>query len=72
MRTLHAIWILASFELAACQSTGGACPPLVSYTPETQRQAAAELRRLPKDSPLAKLVVDYGKTRAAIRACRGD
>ena len=64
----RAIWTLASFSLAACQSTGGSgCPPLVTYSAETQRQAAQELRRLPKDSQLAKLVVDYSKMRKACR-----
>jgi hypothetical protein len=68
VRMSHAIWIGASFSLAACQTTGGSgCPPLVTYSAETQRQAAQELRSLPKDSQLAKLVVDYGKVR---RACR--
>lgn len=69
MKTLRVILTLASFDLAACQSTGGGsgCPPLVEYSAETQKAAAAELRRLPKDSQLAKLVVDYGRIR---RACR--
>lgn len=61
--------MLASFSLAACQTTGGSgCPPLIQYSAETQKLAAAELRRLPKDSHLAKLVVDYGKMRRACRA----
>lgn len=64
-----AILTLASFDLAACQTTGGSgCPPLIQYSAETQKQAAAELRRLPHDSQLAKLVVDYGKFRRACRA----
>jgi hypothetical protein len=53
--------------LAACQSTGGGCPPLVTYSAETQRLAAAELRRLPKDSQVARLVIDYAKMRKACR-----
>lgn len=60
--------MLASFSLAACQSTSGSgCPPLVTYSAETQRQAAAELRRLPKDSQLAKMVVHYSQMRKACR-----
>lgn len=66
------IWIAASFSftLAACQSTGGAggCPPLVAYPRDVQKQAAAELRALPKGSSLAAMIVDYGKTRDACRA----
>lgn len=47
---------------------GGGCPPLVAYSAETQQVAAAELRKLPKGSPLAKMIVDYKKTRDACRA----
>lgn len=69
MRMSFAILTLASFSLAGCQTTGaGGCPPLITYSAETQRLAAQELRRLPKDSHLAKLVVDYGKMRRACRA----
>lgn len=69
-KTLHAILILASFELAACQTTGGSAPPLVTYTPAEQAQAAKELRAMPKGSITAKMIVDYAKTRKAIRAAR--
>jgi hypothetical protein len=69
------IWIAASFSLAlsACQSTGGGsgCPPLVAYPRDVQKQATAELLALPKGSPLATMIVDYGKTRAACRAGGG-
>jgi hypothetical protein len=68
VKTSHAIWTLAAFSLAGCQSTGGSgCPPLVAYSAETQRQAAQELRRLPPDSQLAKMIIHYGQMR---RACR--
>ena len=63
------ILIVAIFSLAACQSTAaGGCGPLVAYSAAQQRQAAAELRRLPKDSQLARMIVHYGQTRAA--CCR--
>lgn len=65
------VLMLASFSLAACQTTqGGGCPPLVEYSAETQRLAAAELRKLPKDSALARLIIDYKKTRDACRIAR--
>ena len=73
MKTQRAIWTLAAFSLSACQTTsGGGCPPLVTYSAETQRLAAKELRALPKDSQVAKLVVDYGKMRAACRIGDGS
>ena len=54
------------FSLTACQSTGGGCPPLNSYSALQQRQAAAELRKMPK-SQVAQMIVDYGKLRDACR-----
>lgn len=44
------------------------CPPLAAYDAATQRAAAAELRRLPAGSDLARLVADYGTLRARCRA----
>lgn len=69
MKTLRVILTLASFDLAACQMTSGGsgCPPLVTYSAETQRQAAQELRRLPPDSQLAKMIIHYGQMRKACR-----
>ena len=67
-----AIWILASFSLSGCQSTGRSCgPPLIRYSKEFQQRAAVELRALPKDSAVSDLVVDYSKVRKAIRLCAG-
>jgi Tfp pilus assembly protein PilP len=70
MRALFAV--LVALTLSACQTTSGGCPPLVTYSAETQRLAAKELRALPKDSQVAKLVVDYGKMRAACRIGDGS
>jgi hypothetical protein len=48
-----------------------ACPPLASYPPEFQRRAAAEMEALPPGSPLAQMIVDYGRLRDACRAMGG-
>lgn len=63
------VWIaaLSSLALAACESASGGCPPLVAYSKAQQAKAAAELGALPKDSQLAIMIVDYGKTRDACR-----
>lgn len=65
--------LLACFALAACQTTKGVpsnrCPPLVAYSPQKMKQAAAAIRQLPPDSPLHALVSDYHRTRDAIRRC---
>lgn len=47
------------------------CPPLAAYAPDVQRRAAAELRRLPPGSDLARLTADYGTMRARCRAIEG-
>jgi len=59
--------IAAALMLAACQTTGSGCPPLVGYSPATMKQAAKELRALPKGAALDRLVRDYHKTRDACR-----
>ena len=57
-----------SFALAACQSSGGGCPPLVVYSLQEQKIAAKQLRALPRNTPLAAMIIDYKKTRDACRA----
>ena len=64
----HVILIAVSFSITACQSVNvSGCPPLVEYSALTQKKAAEELRSLPKDSQIAKLVIDYNKMRKACR-----
>jgi hypothetical protein len=46
------------------------CPPLTSYSKETQRKAARELEKLGDDAATAKFVTDYGKLRDACRAAK--
>jgi len=64
-----AVLMMAASSLVGCNSvpTGGGCPPLIKYSAETQKKAAEELRRLPKGSPIAQMIVDYKKTRDACR-----
>ena len=64
MRTAIVVVCLA---LAGCQSTGGGCPPIVAYSPATMKQAAAELRALPKGAVLERLTADYHRMRDACR-----
>jgi hypothetical protein len=62
---------LFSAALGGCATAGGGCPPLVTYSAATQRQAAAELRALPAGSQLAMMTDDYGKLRKACRLSVG-
>jgi len=43
------------------------CPALTKYTQAQLNKAAAEMRSLPTESQVAKLVTDYGKLRDACR-----
>lgn len=61
------VLIAATFSLSACQTTGGGCPPLVTYNADQMRRAAAEMRALHKGAELRRLVTDYGKMRDACR-----
>lgn len=47
------------------------CLPMADYPADVQRAQAAALRALPAGSPLGRLVVDYGRLRAANRAACG-
>lgn len=64
--TRSIVLAMGLFSLGACQSTGGGCPPLISYSAVQQKQAAAELRKIPQ-SQVAQMIVDYGKMRDACR-----
>lgn len=59
--------VLSSLALTACQTTGGGCPPLVAYSADQLAKAGSEYEALPADSELARMIVDYGKTRDACR-----
>lgn len=60
--------VIFSISLAGCQTVrAGGCPTLPAYSVTTQKEAAAALRGLPKGSPLARMIVDYGKVRDACR-----
>jgi hypothetical protein len=60
--------------LSACATgssrTEWVCPSLVEYSTEEQGRAANELAAQPAGSVLAKFVVDYGRLREQVRACR--
>lgn len=58
--------------VAGCAPPHAACPREVEYTSEQQRQAAAELQALPRDSVIrGSFMPDYGRLRDQARACRG-
>lgn len=72
MRTLLAL-ALATTSISACQTANSdvVCPQLIEYSPEVQRQAAAELQGLPPGGVIrSRFMPDYGTMRGEVRACR--
>jgi len=63
-----------SLVLAACQSTGGGCPPLVAYSLEEQKIAAKQLRALPKNAGAGEpqFVTIHCAFMAFGRVCAGE
>lgn len=67
--------IVLTFFLAGCRPIDREqvtvyltrCPPLVSYSKETQKKALAELRKIASDSEIARMISDYSKLRDACR-----
>lgn len=49
-----------------------ACPHVTPVSSELRQRAAEELERLPPESALATLMLDYVRLRAASRACANE
>jgi hypothetical protein len=43
---------------------------VIEYSPEFQAQLADELEALPAGSSLERAMIDYGRLRSELRACR--
>ncbi len=71
--------LTAALALAACATApvvsaptvAVVCPPITTYTAAQETAMAQALSALPTGSPLATAMADYGKLRAAARACAG-
>jgi len=63
-------WFALVLLLSACSSSIDTCPAVVEYDKSMQRQASEELSKLPPDSVISAMIVDYGKLRAKLRACQ--
>lgn len=64
---------LATTSISACQTANSdvVCPQLIEYSPEIQKQAAAELQALPPGGVIrSRFMPDYGTMRGEVRACR--
>lgn len=67
---LAIVIVAAAFTLSACQTTRlhSGCPPEIKYSRETMKEAAAQLRAMPQNSAVARLVSDLHRMRDACRA----
>lgn len=69
------LFLTMTLGLGSCTGTppvplGSICPTPVSYTLEQQQAAAKELQALAPGSMLGQMIVDYGRERAVLRACK--
>jgi hypothetical protein len=63
--------LLSACETASSSAPHTACPEAVQYSAEWQAGLADELERLPDDyRRIPEAIVDYGRLRAEIRACK--
>ena len=69
----HVVVLMLTICVGACQTTKSdvVCPQLIEYSPEIQKQAAAELQTLPPGGVIrSRFMPDYGTMRGEVRACR--
>ena len=56
--------------LSGCTASAiPSCVPIVTYTSDFEKATALELAALPPGSHVARMVADYGRERAELRAC---
>lgn len=67
---LAVLALLAGCSSAPAVTPGAVCPPPVEYSKDVLRQAAGELRTLPSGAALETMMIDYGRERDMLRACR--
>lgn len=69
------VGVLALIVLYGCATPAPAikvvCVPVAPYTAAEQQRLASEIGALPHDAMLVRAMVDYGRMRAAARACHG-
>lgn len=70
MRKLAFVLLIVLAGCTTAAITVPTCPPLVAYTAAEQTQALAELKTLPPNSVVGRMVNDYGSLRAQCRALK--
>ena len=63
-------FIVLVTALVGCATHYTACPALVDYSLDFQKQVAEELFTLPDGSALADAMADYSVLRQQVRACQ--
>ena len=67
MQITNKISVIALLILSGCAAPAQ-CPPMHQFTPEEQKQMAADLRTLPASSPLYGLVDAYASEDGQLKA----
>lgn len=71
----RALPLIVPLLLSACATAGSdpraVCPPPVDYSADFQKRLATEIEALPAGAALERAMIDYGRERAQLRACRG-
>jgi hypothetical protein len=68
--TLALAALAAACSSLAVSPAASLCPEPKPYTADEESRAARELLTLPAGSILAEMIIDYGRERAELRACR--
>lgn len=66
--------MIAMLSLTACATAGSEaqapCPPVVPYSAADQARAATEIKALPENATVIRMLSDYAVMRDQARACR--
>ena len=69
-----AVLMIAMLSLSACAKGGSEarapCPPVVAYSAADQDRAATEVKALPENATVVRMLGDYAVLRDQARACR--
>lgn len=75
-KPLLALLPIALLSLTGCGTASSdaaqICPVPVEYSREFQSALAEEIASLPMGSSIERAIIDYGRLRAELRACRGN
>lgn len=63
------LW-LSGCAMGGSDGLGHVCPQVVEYSADDQARAVEEVRALPEDAMIVRMLSDYAVLRDQVRACR--